>query len=81
MKGCARYALVAGIIAAASGIAAPVTRADETCLSPYTAALVKGDDPQWLYTVLFDGRELWGENSDPTLKVSIDAFEPYLEPA
>jgi nitrile hydratase len=48
---------------------------------PDTAALGKGDDPQWLYTVLFDGRELWGENSDPTLKVSIDAFEPYLEPA
>ena len=40
-----------------------------------------GDDPQWLYTVVFDGRELWGADADPTLKVSIDAFEPYLEPA
>ena len=20
-----------------------------------------GEDPQWLYTVVFDGRELWGE--------------------
>jgi hypothetical protein len=29
--------------------------------------------------VVFDGRELWGENTDPTLTVSIDAFEPYLE--
>jgi len=29
--------------------------------------------------VLFDGRELWGEASDPSLKVSIEAFEPYLE--
>ena len=48
---------------------------------PDTVALGKGDDPQWLYTVLFDGRELWGESSDPTLKVSIEAFEPYLEPA
>ena len=37
-----------------------------------------GEDPQWLYTVVFDGRELWGENADPTLKVSIEAFEPYL---
>ncbi len=26
------------------------------------------------------GRELWGPDGDPTLKVSIDAFEPYLEP-
>jgi nitrile hydratase beta subunit len=48
---------------------------------PDTAALGQGDDPQWLYTVLFDGRELWGETSDPSLKVSIEAFEPYLEPA
>ncbi len=48
---------------------------------PDTAAQGKGDDPQWLYTVLFDGRELWGKDSDPALKVSIEAFEPYLEPA
>ncbi len=39
------------------------------------------DDPQWLYTVVFDGRELWGEHADPSLMVSIEAFEPYLEPA
>jgi nitrile hydratase subunit beta len=41
----------------------------------------KGEDPQWLYTVVFDGRELWGPDADPTVKISIDAFEPYLEPA
>ncbi len=40
-----------------------------------------GDNPQWLYTVVFDGRELWGPDGDPNLKVSIEAFEPYLEPA
>jgi nitrile hydratase len=39
----------------------------------------KGDDPQWLYTVVFTGRELWGEQADPSLSVSIEAFEPYLE--
>jgi nitrile hydratase subunit beta len=48
---------------------------------PDTAALGHGDDPQWLYTVLFEGRELWGPDSDPSLKVSIEAFEPYLEMA
>ena len=47
---------------------------------PDTAAIGQGDNPQWLYTVLFDGRELWGESSDPSLKVSIEAFEPYLLP-
>jgi nitrile hydratase subunit beta len=39
------------------------------------------EDPQWLYTVVFRGTELWGEDSDPTITISIDAFEPYLEPA
>jgi nitrile hydratase len=48
---------------------------------PDTVAIGEGENPQWLYTVLFDGRELWGENTDPTLKVSIEAFEPYLESA
>jgi len=41
----------------------------------------QGENPQWLYTVVFEGRELWGENADPTLKVSVEAFEPYLEHA
>jgi nitrile hydratase len=48
---------------------------------PDTVAIGQGENPQWLYTVLFDGRELWGENADATLKVSIEAFEPYLEQA
>lgn len=37
------------------------------------------EDPQWLYTVKFDGRELWGEDAEPNLEVSVEAFEPYLE--
>ena len=48
---------------------------------PDTVAIGKGENPQWLYTVLFDGRELWGDSVEPSLKVSIEAFEPYLEPA
>ena len=40
-----------------------------------------GENPQWLYTVRFDGRELWGPDGDPTSQVSVDAWEPYLEPA
>ena len=39
----------------------------------------KGEDPQWLYTVVFGARELWGEAADPTVKVSIEAWESYLE--
>ncbi|HEY1472675.1 MAG TPA: nitrile hydratase subunit beta [Pseudolabrys sp.] len=40
-----------------------------------------GENPQWLYTVRFDGRELWGPDGDPSLTVSVDAWEPYLVPA
>jgi nitrile hydratase len=40
-----------------------------------------GEDPHWLYTVVFAGPELWGPQSDPTIKVSIEAWEPYLEAA
>jgi nitrile hydratase subunit beta len=48
---------------------------------PDSAAIGKGENPQWLYTLVFEGRELWGESSDPNLKVSIEAWEPYLEAA
>jgi nitrile hydratase len=48
---------------------------------PDAVAANRGDDPQWLYTVVFTGEELWGPDADPTSTISIDAFEPYLEPA
>jgi nitrile hydratase subunit beta len=48
---------------------------------PDTVAIGQGENPQWLYTVVFEGRELWGDGTDASLKVSIEAFEPYLEPA
>jgi nitrile hydratase len=40
-----------------------------------------GEHPQWLYTVTFDGRELWGHDAEPGSQISVDAWEPYLEPA
>ena len=47
---------------------------------PDTHAHGLGEQPEWLYTVRFDARELWGPDADPTVRVSTDAFEPYLEP-
>jgi nitrile hydratase len=59
-----------------------VVERDHGCqVFPDSAATDSGENPQWLYTVVFAGRELWGADADPTLKVSIDAFEPYLEAA
>jgi nitrile hydratase subunit beta len=41
-----------------------------------------GDQPQWLYTVAFDEQELWGKHTPRQQSaVSVDAWEPYLEPA
>ncbi len=41
-----------------------------------------GEQPQWLYTVVFDEAELWGANTPrQQSSVSVDAWEPYLEPA
>ncbi len=48
---------------------------------PDTNAHGAGEQPQWLYTVQFAGQELWGEDTDPTLTVTVDAWESYLEPA
>jgi nitrile hydratase subunit beta len=39
------------------------------------------ENPQWLYTVAFDGRELWGAEGDASVKTSVDAWESYLDPA
>jgi nitrile hydratase len=48
---------------------------------PDTHAQGLGEQPQWLYTVAFAGRELWGAQAPASEVVSIDAWEPYLEPA
>ena len=40
-----------------------------------------GEQPQWLYTVVFDGATLGGDGADGTLQVSIDAWESTLTPA
>ena len=39
-----------------------------------------GEQPQWLYTVVFDAIGLWPDAA-PRLTVSVDAWEPYLEAA
>jgi nitrile hydratase len=41
----------------------------------------RGEQPQWLYTVVFDGTTLWGAGAQPGLQVSVDAWESYLQPA
>jgi len=40
-----------------------------------------GEQPQHLYTVVFEGSDLWGADAAPGLRVSVDAWESYLEAA
>lgn len=47
---------------------------------PDTNAHDLGERPQWLYTVVFDAADLWPEDGTHH-RVSIDAWESYLEPA
>jgi nitrile hydratase len=47
--------------------------ADEHVRTGSTAA-------EHLYTVAFDGTELWGARAEPNTEIRIELFEPYLEP-
>ncbi|WP_407518942.1 nitrile hydratase subunit beta [Methylobacterium oryzisoli] len=58
-----------------------VERVHGTFIFPDSNAHFAGEAPQWLYTVRFAGVELWGEDAEPGLAVSVNAFESYLEPA
>jgi nitrile hydratase len=40
----------------------------------------QGERPQPMYTVSFEGAELWGASSEPRERVHIDLWESYLEP-
>lgn len=46
---------------------------------PDTNAHGKGENPQHLYSVEFEGEELWGAAAEKNTKVALDLFEPYLK--
>jgi nitrile hydratase subunit beta len=53
-----------------------------THVFPDTNAQDLGEQPAWLYTVVFDEQTLWGADAPAQgLRVSVDAWEPYLSPA
>ncbi len=39
----------------------------------------RGEDPQWLYSVTFAAREIWGPEARDGDEVRVDLWEPYLE--
>jgi nitrile hydratase len=48
---------------------------------PDTNAHGLGEAPQRLYTVVFDGAEVWGDGAEPGLTISADLWEGYLDHA
>jgi nitrile hydratase len=58
-----------------------IVRAHPAMVYPDDHAHGRGENPQYLYTVRFAGRELWGPEVEATTFVHLDLFEPYLEPA
>ena len=48
---------------------------------PDSNSLGLGEDPHHLYSVRFSAIELWGETAHPSDSVTLDLWEPYLEPS
>lgn len=46
---------------------------------PDTNSRKLGEQPTWLYGVVFKGTDIWGDESDPKLTVRLDLWEPYLD--
>jgi nitrile hydratase subunit beta len=58
-----------------------VRRVEGPFVLPDTNAHGLGPDPEHVYTVEFDGPELWGEDAEPRQSVLIDLWESYLQEA
>lgn len=64
----------------AAGHTGTIERVHGTHVFPDTNARGLGEQPHWLYTVVFEATDLWPD-ARPGQRVSIDAWEPYLSPA
>lgn len=63
-----------------SGQIGVVERMHGAHVFPDTNSRGLGEQPQWLYTVVFDASALW-DDAAPGQRVSVDAWDSYLEPA
>jgi nitrile hydratase beta subunit len=57
-----------------------IHRASGTFVFPDTNAHGLGEQPEPLYSVRFDARELWGDSAEARASVYLDLWESYLEP-
>jgi nitrile hydratase subunit beta len=64
-----------------SGKPGVITAHHGATLFPDAHSVGRRARPQHLYTVAFEGRDLWGDRAEADTDVRVDLFEPYLEPA
>jgi nitrile hydratase len=58
-----------------------VTAHHGATLFPDAHAVGRRARPQHLYTVAFEGRDLWGQAAEPGSEVRVDLYQSYLEAA
>jgi nitrile hydratase beta subunit len=58
-----------------------VLRVHPAMVFPDDHAHDRGENPQFLYTVRFESRELWGDGAEVNSVVHLDLFESYLQSA
>jgi nitrile hydratase len=56
-----------------------IERAHGIFVYPDTNAHFRGENPQPLYSVRFEARELWGEGAAAADAVYVDLWEDYLD--
>ncbi|AWS45179.1 nitrile hydratase subunit beta [Streptosporangium sp. 'caverna'] len=66
---------LAGYVRGHTGVVALVQPA---AVLPDTNAHFLGENPQYVYSVRFDSRELWGADAEP-FALTVELFESYLE--
>jgi nitrile hydratase len=64
----------------ARGLRGRIARVHPSFVFPDTNAHARGEDPQHVYAVRFEARELWGDDAERGVQVHVDCFEAYLEP-
>jgi nitrile hydratase len=64
-----------GYVRGHTGVVALIQPAE---VLPDTNAHFLGENPQYVYSVRFDSRELWGADAEP-FALTVELFESYLE--
>lgn len=57
-----------------------IERVYDAFVLPDTNAHGEGENPQYVYSVRFDGEEVWGDSAEPRELVYVDLWESYLQP-